>query len=330
MTDEKRELLIERLDEISEKVISYADVFDKYFSKIFDPIERYIIHSFDLIGVFLNKLGKDIMKYYKQARYLTIPFHYVWIWLWEYFYRNKDLKEPTNEIGVHYVTALAGQGKSTFLWQKMHDYARMTGKCSYVTTEMEKLKYDDDGNPYVHHIHFRPEDFFGPKEDANGDESKLGYQKKRFNSNLACSIVYDEMHVLNNNRLNSTRENKQVFIPMISSFVTQRHFGINWIIIASQQPRNDNQIMNILVGYHQVKIKKAFIYKDWLKDGLFIKRIKGWTVRSFNVKATDTSLQLISRKRWFKKATASFDDFESLNMKNTLDHIPVDRKAVLS
>lgn len=325
MTDETRDNIISRLENASKAVEERLDIIDSYFAKVLDPIADFIQRAFNLVESALFNLGKQILKYYKQARYITIPFHWLWIWLWQYFYSNKDLKEPTNEVGVHYVSALAGQGKSTFLWQKMNDYAKMTGKCSYVTTAMEKLKYDDDGNAYVHHIQFRPEDFFGPI----GDESKLGYQKKRFNNDLACAIVYDEMHVLNNNRLNSTRENKQVFIPMISSFVMQRHFGFNWILIASQQPRNDNQIMNILVGYHQVRIKKGFVYKDWLKDGLFTRRIKGWSVKTFNVKATESSLQLVSRKRWFKKATVSFDDFESLNMKNALDHLPVDRKAVL-
>lgn len=314
-----------KLDKLSDDVLKFADVYQDVLEKATKPINKVLDYIGLKVWTGLLDFSKTLMEFYGYARALTIPLHWLWIWGWIYFYNNRDEREPTNTIGTHYVQALAGGGKSTFIWQKIHDYAKMTGKCSYITTEMEKLKFDTDGTPYVHHIHFRPKDFYGVLKE--GDQ--FGEQKKRFNSDLACCLAFDEIHVLNNNRLNGSRAYNHVFIPMINSFVLQRHFGINWVIVASQQPKNDNQIMNILVGYHRVAIKKGFIYSKWLNDGKFERKIKGWSVRSYTVKVENNYLKLASKKRWFKRATVSFDDFESLNMAKTLNHLPVDRKAVV-
>jgi hypothetical protein len=191
---------------------------------------------------------------------------------------------------------------------------------------MEKIKFDEDGDPYVKHIHFRVEDFFGKPIT---DDDNRGVQKKRFNSELATAVVYDELHVINNNRLNGTTQNKQVFIPMINSFVLQRHFGIKWILLASQQPKNDTQIMNILTGYHRVKVKKGFKYSRWLQNGKFEFVIKGWRINSYTVKVENDYLKLVGDRKWFKKATVDFSDFETLNMAKALDHLPMDRKEIL-
>jgi len=313
------------VDKFADDILKFADFYQDVLEKITRPINKFLDWYGNKVWKSLIGMSKTIMHYYRLARILTIPLHWIWIWIWVYFFTNKEEKEPMNAIGTHYIQALAGGGKSTIIWQKIHDYAKMTGKCAYLTTEMEKLKFDMDGTPYVHHIHFRPKDFYGVTKEGE----QFGQQLKRFNSELACCLAFDEIHVLNNNRLNGSRAYNQIFIPMINSFVLQRHFGINWVLVASQQPKNDTQIMNILVGYHQVKIKKGFIYSKWLQDGKFERKIKGWSVNSFAVKVQNDYLKLVSKRKWFKRATVSFDDFESLNMAKTLGHLPIDRKAVI-
>jgi hypothetical protein len=314
-----------KMDKLSNKIEAYGNAYHQKLTQAVDVISKWIYIFGNFILSLLTIISDLLMTQYKKARYLTIPLHWIWIFLWAYLSISEFENEPTNKVGVHYIQALAGDGKSTFLWQKMADYAKMTGKCSYVTTKMEKIKYDELGTPYLNHIHFDIHKFFG----LRNKDDKFGQQLIRFNPELACAVVFDEIHVLNNNRNNRSSEYNHTFIPMISSFVLQRHFGINWILVASQQPRNDNQIMNILTSYNKVKIKKGFIYSKWLEDGKFTRRIKGWRVKTFTVSADNEYLKLDSRNRWFKPATVSFDDFETLNMKDTLDNVPIDRKDVL-
>ncbi len=321
----RNEHFYQKLDSWSESVVQFADLYHKNLTSKVDTITKYIANFGDWVLDLLQPLNQTLMNHYKKARYLTIPLHWIWILLWAYLENYDNQLDPTNKEGLHYIQAPVGGGKSTFEWQKMYDYGRMTGKCSYVTTKMERIKYDDLGQPYLNHIRFDIHEFYGLK---NKDE-KFGTQLKRFNSKLATAIVIDELHVLNNNRNNRTSEYNHTFIPMINSFVLQRHFGIKWILVASQMPKNDTQIMSILTSYNKIRIKKGFMYKKWLEDGKFIRRIKGWTVHTYSVSADNDYLKLDSKQKWFKEATVNFDDFETLNMKDMLDHVDVDRRAVI-
>ncbi len=60
-----------------------------------------------------------------------------------------------------------------------------------------------------------------------------------------------------------------------------------------------------------------------------MRRIKGWTVHTYSVSADNDYLKLDSKQKWFKNATVNFDDFETLNMKDMLDNVGVDRREVL-
>lgn len=319
------EAFYERLDKLSDKIDLYGDIYHDKLTAVVNSITLMLDHINKVILNNLSVISEFLMTHYKKVRYITMPLHWIWIYLWDYFDKFEYNNEVLNEIGVHYIHALAGHGKSTLLWQKMYDYSVMTGKCSYVTTKMEKLKYDELGAPYLNHFYFDIHEFFGIK-DKN---QKFGQQLKRFDKKQASALVFDEIHYLNNNRNNRSSEYNHTFIPMISSFVTQRHFGINWILVASQMPRNDNQIMNILTSYNKIKIKKGFVYKKWLADGKFTRSIKGWKIKTFRVSADNDYLKLESQKNWFKHATVDFEDFETLNMKDILNDIPMDRRAVL-
>lgn len=314
-----------KLDRLSDKLDLYGDIYHHKLTSIVDLIAIGLDHINKVILSVLSSISDVLMEHYKKARYLTMPLHWIWIFLWAYFEKNNFDNESLNEIGVHYIHALAGHGKSTLLWQKMHDYAVKTGKCSYVTTKMEKIKYDELGMPYLNHYYFDIHDYYGLKNK----EDKFGQQLIRFDKKSATALVIDEIHYLNNNRNNRSSEYNHTFIPMISSFVTQRHYGINWILVASQMPRNDNQIMNILTSYNKIKVKKGFIYKKWLDDGKFTRQIKGWRIKTFRVSADNDYLKLESQKNWFKHATVDFEDFETLNMKDLLNEVPIDRREVL-
>lgn len=329
----RNEQFYQKLDSWSESLVQFADSYHQVLTSKVDTITRYIEKFGDWFLDLLQPLNQFLMDNYKNARYLTMPLHWIWIYLWAYLENYDNEMDPTNKEGLHYIQAPVGGGKSTFQWQKMYDYGRMTGKCSYVTTKMEKVKYDEIGQPYLYHIRFDLNEFWGLKNKGNKLThelpDKFGTQLKYFNKELATAIVVDELHVLNNNRNNRTSEYNHTFIPMINSFVLQRHFGIKWILVSSQMPKNDTQIMSILTSYNKVKIKKGFVYKKWLEDGKFMRRIKGWTVHTYSVSADNDYLKLDSKQKWFKEATVNFDDFETLNMKDMLDNVGVDRREVL-
>lgn len=325
LTKMSNENFFGKLDILCDRLNTFAEEYHKTLSKSIDTFGTYIIKFGDLVLNLLTSMSDFLMDNYKTARYLTIPLHWIWIWLWEYFNDYDGDGELLNLEGSHYLQALPGGGKSTLQWQKMYDYGKMTGKCSYVTTKMEKIKFDELGQPYLNHIHFELDEFWGKREK----DDKFGTQLKRFNKDLATAIVIDELHVLNNNRNNRTSEYNATFIPMINSFVTMRHHGIKWILVSSQMPKNDTQIMSILTTYNRVQIKKGFVYKKWLEDGRFIRRIKGWVIKTYSVSAENDYLKLEKRRKWFKQATVDFSDFESLNMADSLDSVSIDRRAVL-
>lgn len=321
----RSERYYDRLNQWSEALESFAESYHSKLTKMGDIFTKGLSQCSDFVLEQLQPINEFLMTHYKKARYLTLPLHWIWILLWAYFQTYDDEDDPTNQEGLHYIQAPVGGGKSTFMWQKMYDYGKMTGRCSYVSTKMEKIKYDEIGTPYLNHIYFTIDEFYGLKHP----DDKFGQQLKKFNSALACALVIDELHVLNNNRNNRTSEYNQKFIPMINSFVLQRHFGIKWILVGSQMPKNDTQIMSILTSYNKLNIKKGFVYSEWLKDGRFIRRIKGWTIHSYKVSADNDYLKLDSNKKLFKKATVDFSDFETLNMKDALDDLLTDRREVL-
>lgn len=321
----RTEAFYDRLETWCNNLEKFAEDYHNFLTKVVNKFTGYLSCLGDLVLDLLTLISDILMDHFKTARYLTMPLHWLWIWLWDYLTNYDRNIEPLDQEGVHYIQALPGGGKSTLQWQKMYDYGLMTGKCSYVTTRMEKIKFDELGQPYVNHFFFELDEFWAKKDK----DDKVGTQLKYFDKNLATAIVIDELHVLNNNRNNRSSEYNATFIPMISSFVKMRHDGIKWILVSSQMPKNDTQIMSLLKSYNKVQIKKGFVYKKWLEDGKFIRRIKGWTIRTFSVSAENDYLKLDKKRKWFKVATVDFSDFETLNMANSLGNIPTDRRAVL-
>lgn len=319
------EEFFEMLDRWSLKLEDFADKYHKELNKKIDLYSDYLSKFADWVLDRLTTVSDVLMDYYKAARYSTFPLHWIWIALYFYINTYSVSREPLDEHGSHYISGLPGDGKSTLMWQKIHDYAKMTGKCAYITTEMEKVKYDELGQAYLNHIPFKLEEFFGKR---NPDDP-FGSQLKRFNSDLACCLAVDELHFYNNNRNNRSGAYNAIFIPFINNIVLMRHLKIHWILLSSQMPKNDTQIMSILKSYNEVKIKKGFVYSKWLEDGKFTRRVKGWRVRTYSVSTSTDYLKLEKRKRWFKRCTVDFSDFESLNMAKALNSAPVDRREVL-
>lgn len=306
-----------------EKIFNnYESIFDERYPKYQEKLLIFINFYYKYFEILIeNIIFEGILYYndyvlilYRTARFTTIPLNKLWIigWMKTTFSLGRK-KEPLDEEGNHYITALVGGGKSSLMKAKMDDYAAMTGKASYVTTRMEKPKFDGS-QWYVNHRFFNFEEFFGG-----------GKQIKKFNTNLFCAVIFDEMHLKNNQRNNKKTEYNEIFIPIVNSSIRMRHDGIKWMLFSSQMPKNDIQLMSLIKYYHKVKVIKGIRYWDWILTGEFKYTILGWKIQTFTVEANDSGLNLKKHKTWYKKCYQSYlDDFETLAMKDDNNKLPMD------
>lgn len=307
------------------KIIEYEqyvfDFIDKYAKRV-RKIQKSITVSFfaviNLLEIITNFAVDQADNLYALGRQMTRPLHYIWIWGWLYKIKSKDTTPPIFETGAHFIYGLPAAGKSTMTYHAMMDYAYQTGKTAYTTEQMEIPRTDLDGEEYYYHQVFDPSDFF-----SDGIQTHSFDDDKNF-------IVYEEMLTKYNARNNNQKVYNSEVIPMIGSMGTQRHQGIDLFFFISQQPKADTQIMNMLAGYHEPRIRKVFDYDNWLKTGKFGFRIKGWWITSSKIVRTGADGYRIQRvKRWFyeNKFDEHFKYFNRLNMKAKYDALPkVDRK----
>lgn len=309
------------------KIIEYEqyvfDFLNKYEKTVRRILKSITISFFGIINYLesIANYGVDLAEStYYIGRQMTRPLHYIWIWGWLLRIKQKDTTPPIFETGAHFIYGLPKAGKSTMTYHAMMDYAFQTGKTSYTTEQMELPRTNLDGEQYFYHQVFEPSDFFEDGEQTHG----FDYDKN--------FIVYEEMLTKYNARNNNQKSYNSEVIPMIGSMGTQRHQGIDLFYFISQQPKADTQIMNMLAGYHEPRIRKVFDYQKWLKTGKFSFKIKGWWITSSKIIRTGSDSYRIKRdKRWFyeNKYEEHFEYFNRLNMKAKYDSLPkVNRKEL--
>lgn len=297
-----------------DKILGFINRYEKIVNKIIDVINNSILS-------FINMYEKLIFGFItllsytgKFMRYSTFPIHWIWI--------KMELKRPDGnitdlplfEMGAHYIFGRPKAGKSTCVYHAMMDYAYFTGKTSYTTEQMETARKDVYGNDYYYHQLFEPSDFY-----------RDGLQVAGFDSNRFNVVVFEEMLTKYQQRRNKERSYNDEVLPMIASLGTQRHQGIDLFYFISQLPKNDIAIMQMLVGFHEPKIRKAFDYKYWLDTGKIKFYIKGWWITSYKIDITNSSdYKLRKTIRWFykNKYKDDFQYFNKLNMKADFDKLP--------
>lgn len=308
---------------------------NKYQGKIFKFIDKYQDKIFKFQALYMKiilfpiHILKSSLYWFlslvsvtgKFVRYTTFPFH----WIGIYIYLRKSLKKiddlPIFKLGAHYIYGKPGSGKSTMIYHAIMDYAYMTGKCSYTTAYMEIPRTNLDGTQYYYHQVFEPSDFY-----------KDGIQISSFDPKFNI-VVYEEMLTQYHQRDNKKKSYNDEILPMIGSMGTQRHQGIDLFYFISQLPRNDISIMQMLIGYHEPKIKKGFDYLHWLETGLFRFKIKGWKVTSYEVEISGQyDYKLVNKKRWFYENIYPDDmeHFNRLNMKKQFNALPRMKGATMS
>lgn len=300
--------MFDKVTKYEDNIIKFITKYEKLLYKVvgyFEKLILAIVYSLEFVS-FLILDGLN--RFNKIMRYTTIPFHWLWIKYELYMMSKKDLEDkPIFQIGVHYMYGLPKAGKSTLTYHAMMDYAYHTGKTSYTTAMMEIPRLNVYGREYYYHQLFDPSEFF------SGGEQIVSFNTFRHNM-----IVYEEMLTRYHQRDNSKKSYNDEVLPMIAAMGTQRHQGIDLFYFISQLPRNDIALMQMLRGYHKMKIVKRFDYTTWLETGKFRFMIKGWRVVSYNVEATSgNDYKLVNKKRWFYKCIHQEDMnyFNRLNMK---------------
>jgi len=303
----------ESLSIYEKKVLDFICKYEMIFNKIINTVDHVVINFIEYFEkliffiIYLFELTGLIM------RYSTFPLHWIWIKL-ELNKREDKLTDlPLFKLGAHYIYGKPSAGKSTLIYHATLDYAYYTGKTAYTTEMMETVRTDVFGKNYYYHQLFSPSDFF-----------KDGVQVAGFESDRFNMIVYEEMLTKYQQRNNAKKSYNDEVLPMIASMGTQRHQGIDLFYFISQLPRNDIAIMQMLIGYHEPQIKKAFDYKHWLNTGKFRFYIKGWTIKSSEISLLDGyNYKLVNTKRWWypNKYPEQFKYFNRLNMKDQYDKL---------
>ncbi len=304
-----------KLDIYEVHIFRFISQYKKIVNYVIDFLDLIVLYSIGIAKTVIFSIIEVFRLTGKVMRYTTIPIH--WLWIWHDLNRmtNDSIEElPHFQVGAQYIYGRPGDGKSTFIYHSMMDYAYHTGKCSYTTAMMETPRKDLNGKEYYYHQLFKPSDFYKEGEQV------AGFDSKHFNI-----VVYEEMLTQYQQRNNAKKSYNDEVLPMVASMGTQRHQGIDLFYFISQLPKNDIAIMLMLAGYHKIKVRKVLDYKHWLETGKIHFRIHGWKVTSYTIEPSGMNdYKLLKNKTWFYKNKYPEDMayFNRLNMKEKYAKLP--------
>ena len=302
-------MTIEAVDRYEQKIFNIIDKYEQAIEHFKEIYSKIILKLISILEWLFYAYCDAISPFEKVSRYITFPFH--WLDIWLAIRRSFPPIEqlPFFELGGHYVYGPPGTGKSTVVFHAMMQYAYETKKKSYTTAQMELPRTNLNGTEYYYHQLFKPSDFF-----------KDGEQIASFDDSFNI-IVYEEMLDINNHRHSVSDE----ILPLITAMGTQRHQGIDLFYFISQLPRNDIQLMMMLKGFHEPRIKKGFDYMYWLQTGLIRFVIKGWYITSHKI-APKSSMdyELVNKQKWYYPNIypEEFKFYNKLNMKDKFNKLP--------
>lgn len=296
-----------------EKVNNFTKKYTKTLYKFLECILKIKLFLVKLINMFIN-LCVEISKalYNPLVRYITFPFHKLWILGWiELIYKGKDKTMPFPK-GMKYIQSKQGGGKSSFMYHFTKWHWDLTGKGSYINVSMEKPKFTYDQKLYVENYLFILDDFF-----ENGE---MVY---RFETEKNSCVIIDEFQQENSYRRNKTSLYLERMEGMEKFMTGLRHQHMDHVWVASQLNKNDITVMQLLVAYYTVKVKKGFDYKKWLEDGKFRITIQGWKMQEKHIDTQSGIVKLIDGKKFYIPRKFDLDDFETLNKKGQYAKLPV-------
>lgn len=257
---------------------------------------------------------------YNVARWTTTPIN----WFWYNFLKMKGREAvPVLQEGTHFIYALPGGGKSSLLKNIADTLLHQTGKGAYINVDFEKPRWDSVKKIwYKLHPLFNELKYWGLKIEYNnlGQEIVTSSQLLQFDTDIAETVMVDELLSTFNQRENKTSAYNNVFIGMMKSVVHQRHQGIKRMYFASQIDTADVQLLKTFKYVHQVKVVKDARYWPWVKDGKFHHEIIGWWITSFY--KSDKNPNKVLHKKYFIPSILDLEYFNSLNMAHLYNQLP--------
>lgn len=325
-----------KLEKTSDYILHTIEKFEIKLSKsiswIYYISKKVIDKLYSIYNLIANKhfkfiiwSKKTVLQHYKTARYTTIPFNKIWLYFWKKWRLNGATL--LHAKGMHFFVALQGGGKSSLIYDLIEEDRIKYSKGAYINVELENPRLDDDSKLlYVYHKQFQLEDFWGLTKKEDSEDLEIS-QKKQFNTEYFNNVVFDEWLANMNHRQNMTKAYKNVFIALISSLARMRHQGIRRILIASQLDTTDTQMMHMFKYIHQIEVVLDIEYWKWIEDGLFEDHIIGWQIWTYSQKRNRKkgSTELTFVKKHYRKRTADFKYYNSLNQAKEYNRLPVDK-----
>jgi hydroxymethylpyrimidine pyrophosphatase-like HAD family hydrolase len=260
-----------------------------------------------------NKLmmSEDV---YQRARVLTKPLNKIWVNSWLNSLSKHIDDNPFKEPGVYIGTGGTGAGKSSLAFELMERWRLKTGKGSYVTTKLEKPRFDERvGRHYVYH-NLKPLNYFFHKKI-----------KVRPNHHKYASMQIDEAHFDLNYRKNGSNEYNDIFIPLQKYAIGVRH-TIKYIFLWTQMRKVDTQLMALAKKVFDVQVHKGFNYQEWMENGVFKITILGWWVTFYKlIPNGNNSFNRYEVGKYYIERTCDLTYFDTFNLENSMNDIPMDK-----
>lgn len=266
----------------------------------------------DLTIDWINKF-KDPF-YYKKIRYLTFPWHLIWILFWKYTLSGVQ-KTPFDKDGVMIIKGAPGSGKSSLAYEIAERSRILYNKPFYINTKLEKPRFSQKYScRYVYHNVYDFSDFWRDRRMV-----------KQPNHFIYGGMIIDEAHKLLNYRLNGTSDYNDKFMPFVDYAVLVRQ-KIKKIILLTQMDKVDIQLMQLAIFTCVPRIDIGFDYPDWLVEtGIFRLNILGWYLDFYSVKTEGPNIiETLVESIYMKNQYADMDYFDTYSMAGEFEHLPMD------
>ena len=228
-------------------------------------------------------LKKTLKWLFKPPRNI---FGFVWCWIKSLFGKKGSIYRA---LGAHFISGYPGSGKTLL--------------CNQLIQSIDKEKYFCLSNL---------KEFNGVASFNLKDMFKKGKQVKKFpttdeKGRKIYAVIFDEINLEFNRRMNRTREYNELFIGLIEFLVSHRHQGIPRIYFIGQKlDLQDKQLQSLFKFQHEIIDTK--------------RRYKYWYYHLFSFLKIPRKLTIVNRVKNLE------DDFIELN----LDKIKIERSSLLT
>lgn len=312
MQQSKAEKLEQVLEDSARKIYELFEKTEIVYRKIVDFVLTIFYFIEDKIWYKIDKQKKIIDNpLYKKFRYLTFPWHFLWIIVYLLSKRKKNDRLIYDLPGVHIIVGPPGCGKSSLQFMLAERFRLKTGKPSLINSDFEKARLSEDKTYYFkYHYLYNFTDFWRDRRMVQLPNHKI-----------AASLIIDEGHRILNYRENGSTEYNDKFMPFMNYAVLVRKY-IKHIYFSTQMGKVDIQLMHLAQSLTQPRVDIGFDYPDWLVEtGAYRFKIKGFFIDQFSIDANGEKSAKPVKSFYIKNEWADFDSFETMAMNDVYDHV---------